>query len=521
MMLDRERPPSWIGPGRAELRRSASSCAHWIRAAVGGDAATVRVAVPDVGGRLRVIACQGGHEDSGRLRSARRRMVFDSGLPIHMPINGSPGLVMGILPIGIDGDRIGVVEILAPPEKVIGREDVLLALVGQSELVMSAAGLRAQTASALEGMTAISRLATEMIGAKTAAEAVRVTVDVCFEYLGTPVAGILPDRDGWGWFLAGSGGLGARRRSELRTALRTPNSSIAPNRPRDATLQQRFQRITDSRAVVAVRAKAAVLLFGDCHEGHGQLLDRAGSVLAAALSELSVGRPSQRQDQARDLGIALIAHELKSPLAGVRAAIERVLETHAGPEGRELLRRTEVELRQLADLIDPLLHWSMGTETLRRQPIDLIDVVREAVTSSSFESGDQRLLIDAVDHPVVLADAPQLRGAIANVIRNSFSYSPPGSPVKVRVESDHRVARVEVKDRGPGVPPDERQLMFDPFERGRVGRSARSGSGLGLFIARRVLEAHGGSISLRPTRSGSAFLLELPLLEGRKERFAS
>lgn len=520
MMLDRERPPSWMGPGQAELRRSASSCAHWIRAAVGGDAATVRVAVPDVGGRLRVIACQGGHEDSGRLRSARRRMVFDSGLPIHMPIHGSPGLAMGILPIGIDGDRLGVVEILAPPEKVIGREDVLLALVGQSELVMSAAGIRAQTASALEGMTAISRLASEMMGANTAAEAVRVTVDVCFEYLGTPVAGILPDRDGWGWFLAGSGGLGARRRAELRTALRAPDS-IAPHRPRDSTLQQRFQKIADSRAVVAVRANEAVLLFGDSHEGHGQLLDRAGSVLAAALSELSVGRRSRRQNQARDLGIALIAHELKSPLAGVRAAIERAHETHAGPEGRELLRRTEVELRQLADLIDPLLHWSMGTETLRRQPTDLIDVVREAVTSSSFESGGRRLLIDAVDHPVVLADALQLRGAIANVIRNSFSYSPPGSPVKVRVESDHRIARVEVKDRGPGVPPDERQLVFDLFERGRVGRSTRAGSGLGLFIARRVLEAHGGTISLRPTRSGAAFRLELPLLEGRRERFAS
>ena len=188
-----------------------------------------------------------------------------------MPIQGSPGLAIGILPIGIDGDRLGVVEILAPREKVIGREDVLLALVGQSELVMSAAGFRAQTASALEG--------------KTAAEAVRVTVDVCFEHLGTPVAGILPDRDGWGWFLAGTGGLGARRRSELRATLRVLDSPAA-HRPPISTLQGAFQEIADSRTVVAVPASQAILLFGDSHEEHGQLLDRAGSVLAAAVSKL-------------------------------------------------------------------------------------------------------------------------------------------------------------------------------------------------------------------------------------------
>jgi signal transduction histidine kinase len=205
----------------------------------------------------------------------------------------------------------------------------------------------------------------------------------------------------------------------------------------------------------------------------------------------------------------------------VHAAIDRACETDAGPEGLELLRRTRDELRQLADLVDPLLQWSMGTGTITRQPTDLVPVVREGVTSSSLGWDGRRVEIDAVDRLVVLGDARQLRGAISNIIRNSMAYSPADEPIKVLVERAGRFARVEVRDRGPGVPADERQLVFDPFERGRLGQSTRAGSGLGLFVARRVLEAHGGTISLRPTRSGAAFRLELPILEERSQRFAS
>ncbi len=438
-----------------------------------------------------------------------------------MPVQGSPGLAIGIIPLCEGDGSLGVVEIMAPREKVIGREDVLLAIVGQSELVMSVAGMRARTARALEGMTAISRLASEMMGAKTPAEAVRVTVDVCFESLGAPVVGLLPDRDGWGWFLAGTGGLGTRRRSELRAALRGASGPHGTHRSGISTLRRQFQRIVDSQEVGTVRAGEAILLVGCAQDAYGELLEPASAVLAAALRALSVGHRSPRQNQARDIGIALIAHELKGPLVGVRAAIEQAYETHGGREGRALLRRTAEELRQLADLIDPLLQWSMGTETMRREPTDLMQVVDEAVVSSSFGSEGRIVLIDAGVRPVVLADAGQLRGAISNVIRNSLAYSPPDEPIKVRVEADDGAARIEVRDRGPGVPPDERQLVFDPFERGRVGRSTRSGSGLGLFIARRVLEAHGGAISLRPTRSGAVFRLEVPLVEGRSELFAS
>jgi signal transduction histidine kinase len=76
------------------------------------------------------------------------------------------------------------------------------------------------------------------------------------------------------------------------------------------------------------------------------------------------------------------------------------------------------------------------------------------------------------------------------------------------------LARIEVRDRGPGIPPGERHSIFDPFMRGAASHLARSGNGLGLFIARRVLEAHGGSVWLTSGRSGATFTLELPLVDG-------
>jgi signal transduction histidine kinase len=87
--------------------------------------------------------------------------------------------------------------------------------------------------------------------------------------------------------------------------------------------------------------------------------------------------------------------------------------------------------------------------------------------------------------------------------------------VDVRV---HRgAARVRVRDQGPGVPPSERESIFDPFMRGTASHLARTGNGLGLFIARRVMEAHGGRIWLTSNRSGAEFTIELPLAKGGSE----
>lgn len=441
---------------------------------------------------------------------------------VRLPVQGSIGLSIGIFPLRGEGDALGVVEILAPTAAIEGREDVLLALIGQSALVLSSAHVRTEAERALAGVSALLRLASELLWARTATEVVRLSVNACHEHLGTPAAGLLPDRDGWGWFLAASEGLGVRRRSELRAGLRSSSEETATRRLRLPSLRSRFREVSGCREVVGVRASSAVLLLGDAPHGHAEFLEGVTSLLTEVLPRLGIDgvRPTRRPWN--ELGIAWTAHELKGPLVGARAALDRVAMTSTRSEGRELLRRTREELRQLSELIDPLLRWSTGSEMLERQRLDLVQVVREAVASFDLRFDVGRIFIDAPEHLIVLADRPQLRSAIGNVVRNALMYSPAGTPVRVLIERENRLVRVVVRDRGPGVPAEDRAVVFDPFSRGRNGVTVtRPGSGLGLFIARRVLEAHGGAISLRPGRVGATFVLELPSLPEGRERCAS
>jgi len=490
---------------------SAASCARWIRAAAGGDAATVRVVVPDASGRLRVIARGGPQEGAGRLRSSRRRTVFRTQRPVQLPIQGAIGVSLGIFPLTHEGDALGVVEVLGPTTMIQDRIDVLIALVGQSAHVLNNARVRTETERALAGMNALLQLASELLWANTSTEGVRLTVRMCHEYLGVPVAGLFPDRDGWGWFLAASEGMGSRRRVKLRTSLQTSPGEPGSRRLRLPSLRVRFREVTGCHDVVALRAGPAVLLLGDVADEHADFLDGIGSLVGAVLPRLGVGGVRPSRGRSGELGIAWAAHELKGPLVGARAALDLATEENAGgEEGRELLRRTRDELGQLSDLIDPLLRWSTGNAMLKRLRTDLVEVTREAVASSSLGMTPDRVSLEAPDRLFVRADPQQLKSAIANVVRNALMYSSTDTPVEVRVESKNRSARVVVRDRGPGVPPEDRAAVFDPFSRGRANGLTRPGSGLGLFIARRVLEAHGGSISLRPSKSGATFMLEMP-----------
>jgi signal transduction histidine kinase len=421
---------------------------------------------------------------------------------------------MAIYPLASSGAKYGVIEIVAPTAILEKRLDVLPALVDRSAFLLDMALSQTDAERSLEGMTALLRLTSELLWAETATEGVRVTVDACHRHLEIPVAGVLPDRDGWGWFVAAAKGIGARKRVNLRQALRAKGgSAVHPMHPmRVPSLRRHFREVSGCRSAQAVRAGAAVLLLGDLPPEQRDFVDGASSVLQDVLPRLGLGGPRSPDLAADELSIAWTAHELKGPLAGARAALDVAWERATETEEKELLRKVNEELAQLSDLIDPLLRWSTGTEPLELRRTDLVDVSRRAVASSSIGAVSGRVSIDAPDHLYVRADPRHLQSAISNVVRNSLSYAATGTPVTLRVESHSRTARVVVRDRGPGIPPDEQTTLFSPFSRGLSGRS-RSGSGLGLFIARRVLEAHGGSISLRPTKAGATFVLELPRRE--------
>ncbi|MEO8424550.1 MAG: HAMP domain-containing sensor histidine kinase [Actinomycetota bacterium] len=490
-----------------------------MRKAVACETATVQVLMPDHAGRLRVFAVAGDPIARGRLRSDRRRQVFGSLRPQRIALGEPQGWSIGIYPLVADDEAIGVMEVVAPSRNLEERREAIDAVVGQSANVFRSVVDGQDRASAVRSMGIMLRLAADLLRAETPSSAVRCAVQRCFERFGSPIVGLLPDRSGTGWFVTAAG-VGADRRVTLRRSIEEISALDRSRSSRDR-LAARFAAIVGRDHAEAVEAGSAVLLAVDVQPGQRSILQTAGSLLSESLDHIgSVGWARVRNDHL-DLALACTAHELRGPLAGARAALDHVEIDDPGPQSRELLRQTKDELEQLAELVDPLLRWSAGPSSLDKSQVDLVRLVREAAASCSLEPEVAEVIIDAPDQLMVWADGPQLRGAIGNVVRNALAYSPSSEPVTVIVEERDAVVRVRVRDRGRGVPPGERHLIFDPFARGRAGNGARDGRGLGLFIARRIVEAHGGSIGLRSGRPGAEFCIELPSSDGGRRLSAS
>jgi len=211
-----------------------------------------------------------------------------------------------------------------------------------------------------------------------------------------------------------------------------------------------------------------------------------------------------------------VSHELRSPLARVKIALELA---RRRPGDAELLARIEREADRLNELIGQLLTLSR-LETEDAQPaqirIDLRALVREVVADAGFEAsarGCEVRLAGEID--VNVRGAPVLlRSAIENVVRNALRHTAPGTHVDVSVSPYERGerARVIVRDRGPGVTPEDLGRIFEPFYRTDEARDrGRGGAGLGLAISRRAIESHGGTVVARNMEDGGLEVaIELP-----------
>ncbi|MDT3679085.1 MAG: ATP-binding protein [Burkholderiaceae bacterium] len=210
-----------------------------------------------------------------------------------------------------------------------------------------------------------------------------------------------------------------------------------------------------------------------------------------------------------------VSHELRSPLARLRAAIDIARQEPARRDA--MLERIERESVRVDDLVGELLtlaRLDAGASHGDAEPVDVAELVESVVDDARFEARgagrdvhyEERL---GRRHAKVRADL--LHRALENVIRNALKFAPPGSRIDVRAESDDAgPLRVSVADRGPGITDEEREAIFEPFHRGSAG-SATQGYGLGLAIARRAIELHGGRIEATPREGGGLVVtIELP-----------
>jgi len=216
--------------------------------------------------------------------------------------------------------------------------------------------------------------------------------------------------------------------------------------------------------------------------------------------------------------VSLVSHELRSPMAAVIGAARTLQERWRAlaPEQREaFLALIADETNRLAILIGDVLHTSQieaGTFSYSFTDVDLSRLVEDAVATASLGQDEVRVTASVSSSlPPIRGDRERLRQVLANLIENAIKYSPAGQEVEVSAQPDNGCVKISVADQGPGIPHDQQRLIFEKFGRADVAGGSKPGTGLGLFIARSIAEAHGGTVDVRSSPgAGSTFTLTLP-----------
>ena len=209
-----------------------------------------------------------------------------------------------------------------------------------------------------------------------------------------------------------------------------------------------------------------------------------------------------------------ISHELRSPLARLAVAIELA---RSGEDREHMLNRIQKEADRLNELVQELLQVTRvegDPAALRTVVVHLDELLADLVYDSLLEAKakDCTLLLKAPNAVTLNGDEELVRRAIENVIRNAIRYAPRGTPVEIELRASDGMARISVRDYGPGVPEDALPRIFDPFYRVDSDRNRSSGGlGLGLAIARRAVEVHNGRLRARNANPGLLVNIELPL----------
>ncbi len=232
--------------------------------------------------------------------------------------------------------------------------------------------------------------------------------------------------------------------------------------------------------------------------------------------ELEAARQSE---QLRTTLIDAMAHEFKTPLTLIKGATSAVLaEGEALPENtREQLTIADEEAEHLRDLMDDAIEMARLDTARIEVSLDLANiqtVVREVLASMHAKiDGRPVELAAGGEIPAVPLDRRLVKLALKQLLDNALKYSPPDSPLAIRVEANGETVAVEVTDHGPGISPEEIRRIFERFYRGRTARREVPGSGLGLTIAHSIVDAHHGELTVRSRPGETAFRMALPLAQ--------
>jgi signal transduction histidine kinase len=224
-------------------------------------------------------------------------------------------------------------------------------------------------------------------------------------------------------------------------------------------------------------------------------------------------------DHRKNEFLAILAHELRNPLAPLRALFDLAKHAPDQPLTERMLEIGDRQISLLTRLVDDLLDVSRITTNkleLRPELMDLREVIESAASTSRPRLSDRghTLAIEAPEKPVsVIVDSLRLIQVISNILNNAARYTPPGGKITVSCGCDDDRAYVAITDNGIGIPTELLPTIFGMFVQERVRSDGSGGLGLGLALAKQLVELHGGTIraSSRGRGHGSTFTIELPL----------
>lgn len=307
-------------------------------------------------------------------------------------------------------------------------------------------------------------------------------------------------------------------------------AGLAPLR-RVAATATRVSELPLDRGEVAIEARVPArdtdprTEVGQVGAALNRMLGHVGAALTAR---------HESETQVRQF-VADASHELRTPLASIRgyAELARRQEDQVPPEVAHALERVESQAQRMTGLVEDLLLLARldAGRPLEVEEVELPMLVVEAVSDAQVTAPDHRWLLDLPDDdgfdgdghggdghgddgapPLVLAgDGPRLHQVLAGLLANARTHTPPGTTVTTRLRASADGAEVVVEDDGPGIAPEVLPHVFERFARADTSRSRAAGStGLGLAIARAVVEAHGGRITVESRPGRTAFRVQLP-----------
>jgi two-component system OmpR family sensor kinase len=244
---------------------------------------------------------------------------------------------------------------------------------------------------------------------------------------------------------------------------------------------------------------------------------RLGLSLNRMLDRLEEAFAKQRasEDRLRRF-LADASHELRTPLASIRGYAElfRIGAAREPEDTEKAMQRIESEAARMGVLVEDLLTLARLDEVREviREDVDLVRLAGDAVDDARATAPDRDIDLRSDGRATVSGDPHQLRQVFANLLRNALVHTPAGTSVEVAVSHDGTATVLEVRDRGPGLPTDENDALFERFWRAEHGRErGKAGAGLGLAIVAGIVAAHGGEVHAENAQGGGArFTVRLP-----------